>query len=309
MNDHVTISTFQLFERYPDAESARIYFEERRWGSTIACPMCGCDGRISARSGKRVGYYRCRDCSGEFTVRTGTIFERSHVPLHKWLYAMYLVVTARKGISSLQLSKEIGVTQKTAWFMLGRLRESCGDHVGRKLTGIVEVDEAFIGGKEGNKHSRKKLRAGRGTVGKQPVIGLRERGGRSIAKPIKDTDGATLKSEIARYVEVGSEVHTDEHIGYKGLEGFKHNSVSHSAGEYVGPGDITTNSVESMWAVLKRGLYGTWHHCSVKHLGRYVDECTFRLNDGNVEIHTLDRLAAFAERAFRHRITYEELTA
>ena len=134
------------------------------------------------------------------------------------------------------MSKEIGVTQKTAWFMMGRLREACGGDLD-KLKGIVEVDESFIGGKEGNKHANKKSRAGRGTVGKQAVIGLRERGGRSVAKPIDNTDGATLKAEIDRHAELGSVVHTDEHSGYKGLKGYQHASVSHSAGEYVGPGD------------------------------------------------------------------------
>ena len=217
-NDHVTISTFQLFQMYPDAESARVYLEKRRWQGKPICPHCGCDGRITARKGKRVGYYLCGDCKSEFTVRTATIFERSHVPLHKWIYAVYLVVTARKGISSLQMSKEIGVTQKTSWFMLGRLREACGGDLD-KLKGIVEVDECFIGGKEGNKHANKKLHAGRGTVGKQAVIGLRERGGRSIAKPIDATDGATLNAEISRHVEPGSAVHTDEHSGYKGFKG------------------------------------------------------------------------------------------
>ena len=158
MNDHVTISTFQLFALFPDQESARRYFEGRRWPDGVRCPVCESGERISVR--KRVGFYRCATCAEDFTVRTGTIFERSHVPLHKWLYAMYLLVTARKGISSLQLSKEIGVTQKTAWFMLHRLREACGGDSGLgKLRGIVEVDETHVGGREANKHAHKKLHA------------------------------------------------------------------------------------------------------------------------------------------------------
>ena len=308
MPSRSTISTFQLFEMFPNAETARVYLEERRWHGQPVCPHCGCYGRITARKGQRLGYYLCRDCKTEFTVRTGSIFERSHVPLHKWVYVMYLVVTARKGISSLQLAKEIGVTQKTAWFMLGRLRDACGDDF-QKLQGIVEVDEVYIGGKERNKHADKKMNAGRGPVGKQAVLGLRQRGGKSIAKPIESTGKESLHSEISRHVQVGSTVCTDEHQSYEGLKGFEHGHVKHSAGEYVGANDIHINSAESMWALVKRSLYGTWHHVSRKHLGRYLNEATFRLNEGNVKNHTLDRLESFAAKAFGHRITYKELKA
>lgn len=140
MNDKITISTAQLFALFPDQESARVYLEARLWPKGPRCPICGLGDRIGNHS---PGLYRCNQCDEAFSVRTGTIFERSHVPLHKWLYAMYLLVTARKGISSMQLSKEIGITQKSAWFVLQRLREACGTDID-KLRGVVEIDETYV---------------------------------------------------------------------------------------------------------------------------------------------------------------------
>jgi transposase-like protein len=297
-----TISTFQLFALIPDQETARVYLESRLWPNGTTCPTCSGQDRITTRKG---GYYRCNKCKLDFTVRTGTIFERSHVPLHKWVYAMYLVVTARKGISSMQLAKEIGITQKSAWFVLQRLREACAGKMD-KLSGIIEVDETYVGGIEANKHESKKLNMGRGTVGKKAVIGLRERGGRTIAMPIDKTDKETLQNAIYDNVELGSTLMTDEAVAYKGLVVLQHESVNHLAGEYA-RGAVSTNGIESVWALLKRGIYGTWHQVSTKHLARYVDEVAFRLNAGNVERHTLDRLDSFIIAVDGKRLTYARL--
>jgi transposase-like protein len=298
-----TISTFQLFEMFPNQEAARVYLEGRLWPNGPRCPVCGMGERITERKG---GFYRCNQCKEDFTVRTGTIFERSHVPLHKWVYAMYLLVTARKGISSMQLAKEIGITQKSAWFVLHRLREACGGKDLTKLQGIIEIDETFVGGKEANKHENKKLKAGRGTVGKTPVLGMQERGGRTLAMPIPGTDAETIQSTIHQHVEPGSVIYTDEAGAYRGIDGLGHETVNHSAREYVRNG-VTTNGIESVFAVLKRGIYGVYHHTSDKHLARYVDEFAFRLNEGNVKNHTLVRLDSFIDGVAGKRLTYKGL--
>jgi transposase-like protein len=306
MQDNLTISTFQLFQLFPDQESARDYLEARLWPEGVKCPFCGAGEKVTAR---KDGYYRCNPCKQDFTVRTGTIFERSHVPLHKWIYAMYLLITSRKGISSMQLSKEIGITQKSAWFVLQRLREACGSDFS-KLSGIVEVDEMYVGGKEGNRHASKKKNLGRGAAGKKAVLGMRERGGRTKAMPISSPDSNNLQSNIHAHVAVGSSIHTDEYRSYNGIGGmfYNHETIRHNAGEYVRDG-VTTNGIESVWAVMKRGLHGVYHHASEKHLGRYVNEFTFRLNDGNVKRHTLDRLDSFVKATAGRGITYKKLTA
>ena len=305
MNDKVTVSTFQLFQMFPDQESARKYLEGRMWPNGVHCPHCGLTETITVRKN---GYYRCNQCKEDFTVRTGTIFERSHVPLHKWIYAMYLLVTARKGISSMQLSKEIGITQKSAWFVLHRLREACGNDVDM-LGGVIEIDEMYVGGIEKTKHENKKRKSGRGPVGKTPIVGMRERGGRVKAKVVTVADTKTLHKTIIENVEEGSIVHTDEHYGYQGLDNalYLHQTINHNLGEYSRNG-VTTNGIESVWAVMKRGLHGVYHQVSKKHLGKYVNEFAFRLNDGNVQRRTLDRLNSFVDATAHKRLTYAELT-
>lgn len=300
-----TISTFQLFEMFPDAETARKYLESRLWKDGVKCPTCLKGTRITPR---KQGFYRCNDCQLDFTVRTATIFERSHIPLHKWIYAMYLLVTARKGISSLQLGKEIGITQKSAWFVLQRLREACGNDL-TMLRGIVEVDEVYLGGKEANKHMKDRMYGDRGVPAKTPIIGLRERGGRTKAVLPEYVGADSLVRAIRENVEPGAAIHTDEFADYKRVrDAYSHHTVNHGKGEYSCNG-VTTNSVESVFAVLKRGLHGVYHHASKKHLGRYVDEFTWRLNDGNVKRHSLQRLDSFVVAVAGKRLTYKRLTA
>lgn len=301
-----TISTFKLFELYPDEQSARKYLEGRLWPDGVKCPECKAGERITTR---KDGFYRCNACKLDFTVRTGTIFERSHVPLHKWVYAMYLLVTARKGISSMQLGKEIGITQKSAWFVLHRLREACGTKL-EMLKGTVEVDETYFGGKEQNRHMHDRINKPRERSEKIAVIGIRERGGNTVARVSESVGGLVLRAAIRDNVQPGTRVLTDEAPGYKAIakEGFTHEAVKHVAGEYV-RGTAHTNGIESVWAVMKRGMHGVYHRASRKHMGRYVNEFTFRLNQGNVGRHTTERLDSFVDAVRGKRITYLRLTA
>ncbi len=305
-NGETTISTFEFFAAFPSEELVIEYFEFLRWGGGMYCPYCDSE-RVTKL--KQYPYYLCNDCRQKFTVRTDTVFERSHVPLRKWLYAMYLLETSRKGISSVQLGKTLGVRQATAWFMLHRLREAC-DVVAEPLSGTVEVDETFVGGSKKFMHYERKKRLPPGPLGnKTVVLGMREReSGRVIAHPVPDRTTNTLTDEVLRNVKEESTVHTDDHSGYWLLgEWYDHATVNHTNWQFA-EGNVTTNGIESVWAVLKRGFKGTYHHWSPKHMRRYVNEFVFRLNTSKKYNDTISRLNHLAENAIGKRITYDELT-
>ena len=299
-----TISVYTFMKLFPGEAEAAKFFEDRLWPEGPSCPKCKSKRAVSRASRKG---HRCMDCRADYTVRAGTVFESSRLPLHKWLYTMYLTMTARKGISGLQLSKETGTTQKTAWFLLQRIRELCKEN-SPMLKGVVEVDETYIGGLEKNKHKCKKAKGGRGAKTKIPVVGLRDRGGKVTARPVKSVDSKALQGIIGAYVEKGGTIGTDGAKFYDAVKGYGRVKANHSVKEFV-DGMASTNGIESVWALLKRGYYGTYHHFSPKHMDRYVDEFTFRLNKGNCGIGTVDRTAGMAKKAKGKKLTYKALTA
>ena len=298
------LSVYEFFELIPDEQSAMEFIEQERWPDGVVCPHCESE---RVRKLSRSNRYQCNNCRKKFGVRTGTIFERSHIPLRKWLYAIYVMQTARKGISSVQLGKELGIRQSSAWFMLHRIREAMAPDL-VKLKGEVEIDEAWVGGLEKNKHSKKKLHKN-WVQGKQIVLGMRERdGGPILLRPIPTNTQDALLADILLSVEEATIIYTDEFVGYYNLnEFYDHYVVNHQRGEYVNE-HITTNSIESVWAIVKRAHKGIYHQWSKKHGHRYYNEIAFRLVEGSQDKPMLARIKTMIRRSIGARLTYRELT-
>lgn len=264
--------------QFQDADRAREYLEALRWPNGAICPHCGSVEAHYKLEGKahRPGLYKCSDCREQFTVTVGTLFADSKVGLHKWLQACYLMSASKKGISSKQLERMLGVTYKTAWFMSHRIREAMNCDGGGLLGGnggAVEVDETYWG-------NVGKQRAGaRGYAHKMKVVSLVERDGRKRSFHVANVTAATVRPILKAQIAENARLMTDEAAVYTkvGREFAQHGVVRHAAGEYA-RGDVTTNTVESSFAILKRGLYGTFHHVSEKHLQRYAHEFDFRWN-------------------------------
>jgi len=272
-------SLISLASFFSTDAKCKAVLRESRWGDEVACPVCGSTHVYERKDGR----FMCADCDHTFSVISGTIFENTKISLRKWFMAMYLISSHKKGISSLQLSRDVKVTQKTAWFMLQKIRSLYNQSV-PELSGDVECDETYIGGKETNKHEWKKTEGtqGRSTKTKTGVFGMVERStGSVVAKTIKDSKSATLINLIKDYVKEGSRIYTDEYIGYHSLkdsEDYSHFSVNHKMKEFVSGEKNHTNTIEGFWGQLKRMIMGVYHFVSAKYLQRYVDEAVFRYN-------------------------------
>ncbi|MEQ8800313.1 MAG: IS1595 family transposase [Salinisphaeraceae bacterium] len=267
--------------QFQDEEKAREYLENLRWPHGPVCPHCGVEGNAYKLKAKtaRPGVYKCKDCRKQFTVTVGTVFERSRVPLNKWLMAAHLMAASKKGVSSHQLHRMLGVTYKTAWFMTHRLREAMREEHGPMGGGggTVEADETFWGGL--GKKKRQQGKKGRGYHHKMKVFTLVERGGKARSFHVPAVNAKTLAPIMREQVDAEANLMTDEASQYTkvGREYASHGVVSHGINEYV-RGQIHTNTIEGFFSLLKRGLVGTFHHVGEQHLKRYACEFDFRWN-------------------------------
>jgi transposase-like protein len=273
---------------YNDEDAAWEHYEKSRWPDGPVCPHCGSIDSATKMQGKttRRGLYNCRDCDKPFTATIGTIFEDSHIPMHKWLLAMRLMASSKKGISAHQLWRTLGLgSYRTAWFMAHRIRESMrelhpqdfGPLGGEGKT--VEMDETYIGGKEKNKHRKKRLNRGAGGAGaKEIVFSLVERGGSVRSHHVPTISAKTLRPILKEQLNKASKLYSDDGGARVGQEFAGHASINHSIGEYV-RGEVHTNTIEGYFSILKRGITGTYHHVSPQHLKRYLAEFDFRYNE------------------------------
>ena len=291
---------------FSDLDVATEHVAKTRWPDGPVCPACGTlDPKHYYLKTRRV--WKCRACKKQFSVKVGTVFEDSPIGLDKWLPAMWMLANSKNGVSSHEMARSLGVTQKTAWFMLHRLRLAMQAGTIEKLSGQVEADETFIGGKARNMHKRKREQKiqGRGMSGKVAVMGLLERHGEIRTKVVPDTKSRTLQVEVRENVEPGSEVHTDALKSYRGLDPeYVHNVVDH-AERYVN-GHVHTNGLENFWSLLKRGIRGTYVSVEPYHLFRYLDEQAFRFNER--EGKDADRFGKALGSVAGRRLTYSDLT-
>jgi len=271
------MNLIQIYKKFPTQDDCIKHLELVRWNNVPKCPYCKAENQTPRKATHR---YHCNSCNTDYSVTVGTIFHKTKCDLQKWFLAITLVLNAKKGISSRQLSRDIEVTKDTAWYMLMRIRKAFKEY-GELLEGIIEVDETYVGGKNKNRHNDKKTKGGQGRGGedKTPVFGMLQRDGKVKAGRVKDVTSKTLQTKIRANVKRGSTIMSDEWRSYNGLcLLYGHSVVSHGMGEYVN-GAIHTNTLEGFWSLLKRGVIGQFHYVTPEHLNKYIDEFCFRYNN------------------------------